>query len=153
MKHINVLFVDDELNNLESFRSNFRRHYNVFTSASAAEAKELLSSNEIHVLVTDQKMPLMTGTTLLEESIRVYPYQARILLSAYVESEAVLEAFQKGLIFKYVQKPYVPEVLKKIIDAAYEMYTLKQIKDELYREWLQTREELSMLRSGEGLVK
>jgi len=148
---INILYVDDEVNNLVAFNANFRRHYNVYTAQSANEAKSILSSQNIHVLITDQKMPVTLGTKLLEEAIEDYPQQTRILLSAYMESDAVLDAFQRGLIFKYVLKPYVPATLKNIIDAAYEMYALKQIKEELYKEWLKTQEELSLLKMTEHL--
>ncbi|MES2679563.1 MAG: response regulator [Bacteroidota bacterium] len=146
MEKTNVLYVDDEGNNLEVFKGNFRRHYNVFTAGSADEARIILSTREIHVLITDQKMPVTIGTQLLEEAIKVYPQQTRILLTAYAESEAILDAFQRGLIFKYVLKPYVPEKLKEIIDSAYKVYQLKQIKEQLYREWVRTQEELNLLR-------
>ena len=146
MENINVLYVDDELNNLEAFKANFRHFYNVFTAESADSARTILVSHEIHVLITDQKMPVTAGTQLLEQAIKVYPQQTRILLTAYAENDAIIDAFQRGLIFKYVLKPYSPEALKEIIDSAYEVYTLKQIKEQLYREWLKTREELNLLR-------
>ena len=146
MEKINVLYVDDEANNHEVFKGYFRRHYNVFTADSADKARIILSAREIHVLITDQKMPVTVGTQLLEEAIQAYPQQTRILLTAYAENEAILDAFQRGLIFKYVIKPYEPEKLKEIIDGAYQVYQLKQIKEQLYREWVKTQEELNLLR-------
>lgn len=146
VNNINVLYVDDEIHNLESFRANFRRHYNVYTALSAAEARQKLSEIEIHVLIADQKMPMTAGTCLLEEAIRAYPVQTRILLTAYAENEAIIDAFQRGLIFKYALKPYAPESLKDIIDEAYELYSLKQVKEQLYKEWVKTNEELNLLK-------
>jgi DNA-binding NtrC family response regulator len=146
MEKINVLYVDDEANNLEVFKSYFRRYYNVSTADSADTARMILSAREIHVLITDQKMPVTAGTQLLEEAIQAYPQQTRILLTAYAENEAILDAFQRGLIFKYVLKPYVPEKLKEIIDGAFKVYQLRQIKEQLYREWVKTQEELNLLR-------
>lgn len=146
-KIIQVLYVDDQVNNLEGFRANFRRVYTVFTASSVDEAKQILSDNEIHVLIADQKMPGTLGTELLEDAIKEYPHQVRIMLTAYTDKEAIVDAFQKGLIYRYIFKPYNPDELKALIDNAYEIYALKQLKDNLYNEWLRTQEELEMIRA------
>ena len=143
---IHVLYVDDEIRSLEGFKANFRHYYTVFTATSAKEARVILDNNEIHVLVCDQKMPETLGTQLLEEAVKNYPLQTRILLTAYSDSEAIINAFQRGLIFRYMLKPYVPDELKALIDSAFELYTLKQTKDLLYVEWLKTQEELAILK-------
>jgi len=148
-KIIQVLYVDDQLNNIEGFRANFRRSYSVFTATSADEARKILAENEIHVLIADQKMPDTLGTQLLEESIKEYPSQLRILLTGYHDTEAILDAFQRGLIYKYVFKPYRPEELKVLIDKAYEIYALRRIKENLYKEWIKTQEELMLLKMKE----
>jgi response regulator RpfG family c-di-GMP phosphodiesterase len=145
-QNINVLYVDDEANNLIGFKANFRRYYNIFTAISAKEAEEVLATNEIHVLITDQKMPETRGTELLESAIVKYPDQARILLSAYADSVTVIDAFQKGLLVKFVLKPYNPDELKKIIDTSYEVYTLNKTKNSLYKEWMKTQEEMALLK-------
>ncbi len=62
----NVLYVDDEINNLNSFRAALRRHYNVFTAESGEEGIDIISKNDIHVVVTDQRMPNMTGVQFLQ---------------------------------------------------------------------------------------
>lgn len=145
-KHpVNVLFVDDQTSNLDGFRANFRRNYTVFTAASAEEARKILSDHEIHVLVTDQKMPHTLGTELIEEVLEKHPHQTRILLTAYTDSEVLLDAFQKGLIFQYVFKPYVPEDLKELIDKAYDLYSLKKIKEQLYKEYVKSQEEILIM--------
>lgn len=146
-KIIQVLYVDDQINNLEGFRANFRRVYTVFTASSVEQAKQILSDNEIHVLIADQKMPGTLGTELLEDAIKEYPHQVRIMLTAYTDKEAIVDAFQKGLIYRYVFKPYNPDELKALIDNAYEIYSLKQLKENLYNEWLRTQEELEMIRA------
>lgn len=146
-KIIQVLYVDDQVNNLEGFRANFRRVYTVFTASSVEEARKILSENEIHVLIADQKMPGTHGIELLEEAIKDYPHQVRILLTAYTDREAILDAFQKGLIYRYVFKPYNPDDLQNLIDNSYEIYALKQLKENLYNEWLKTQEELESIRA------
>lgn len=146
-KEIRVLFVDDEVANLNGFKANFRRNYTVFTASSAAEARRVIAENEIHVLITDQKMPETLGTELLEELVKEYPNQERIMLTAYSDSQAILDAFQKGQIYRYVLKPYVPEELKKLIDEAFRLYTLKRVKDKLFEEWKKNNDELNRLGS------
>ena len=100
-QNMNVLYVDDEVNNLIGFKANFRRYYNIFTASSAKEAEEILADNEIHVLITDQKMPETLGTELLERAITKYPDQVRILLSAQTDAVTVIDAFQKGLLLRF----------------------------------------------------
>ncbi len=146
-KEIRVLFVDDEAANLNGFKANFRRHYTVFTAFSAAEARKIIAENEIHVLITDQKMPETLGTELLEAMVKEYPHQERIMLTAYSDSQAILDAFQKGQIYRYVLKPYDPEELKKLIDEAYKLYTLKRVKEKLFEEWKKNNDELNRLGS------
>jgi DNA-binding NtrC family response regulator len=79
---------------------------------------------------------------MLEQVINEYPLQTRILLTAYAENDAILEAFQRGLIYKYIIKPYNQEDLKQLIEHAYEVYSLKLLKETLYKELLSAIEEL-----------
>lgn len=135
-KHeISVLYVDDEPVNLQGFKANFRRNYNIFIAVSAAEAREILAGNDIQVLITDHKMPETLGTELLEEVVKQYPHQERIMITAYADSQVILDAFQKGLIFRYVLKPYNPEELRTIIDEAYKRYQLRKVQQALYDQW------------------
>ena len=117
-----VLYVDDEQNNLSAFAASFRKHYRVFTALNIAEAQSILGENEIHVLLTDQRMPGGPGTTLLEFAVTHYPRQARILVSAFMDYTALVIAVQKGHIIDFVQKPWDTEDLKKRIDYAYMVY-------------------------------
>lgn len=142
---VQVLYVDDEINNLESFKANFRKIYTVHTALSAEEAKEILSKHEISVLITDQKMPGASGTQLLEQAVKEYPLQTRIMLTAYSDKDSVFDAFHKGLIYRYVMKPWKTEELRQIIDSAFEIYCLNRVKEKLYQEWLNTNRELEMI--------
>jgi response regulator RpfG family c-di-GMP phosphodiesterase len=144
-KEISILYVDDEVQNLQGFKANFRRDFTVHTAVSAAEARQVLSTTDVHILITDQKMPETLGTELLEELVHQYPHQERIMLTAYADSQAILDAFQKGQIYRYVLKPYRPEELKTIIDEAFRLYTLKRVKDKLFEEWKKNNDELTKL--------
>ena len=110
--HINVLYVDDEADNLVSFKANFREYYNIFTAESAEKGREILKKNEIHVIITDQRMPVQTGVQFLESIIRTYPLCLRIVLTGYADLETVIEAINRGQIYKYVLKPFDFDDLK-----------------------------------------
>lgn len=134
-KEISVLYVDDEENNLLSFKATFRLKYNVFTAISGEKALEIIGNNEIHVIITDQRMPAMTGVEFLEKVIEKDPDITRILLTGFADMSAVVDAINKGKIFHYLTKPWVEEELDLTIQKAYEIYREKkkitQLNDKL----------------------
>ncbi|WP_343562700.1 response regulator [Sphingobacterium sp.] len=125
-KKISILYVDDEENNLFSFRATFRLKYNVFTAISGAKAIELVKSNPIDIIITDQRMPEMTGVEFLEEIIKIDAAPMRILLTGYADMAAVVDAVNKGKIFHYLNKPWSETELDQTIQRAYEVYTERQ---------------------------
>lgn len=148
---IKVLYVDDEVHNLKSFKACFRKHYQIYTARSVEDARVILSVEDIHILITDQKMPAITGMQLFEEALRAYPKQTRIMLTAFADNQTILEAFQKGLVFKYVMKPWSASALKEIIDQAYDVYKINKIKETLYEEWQKAQSEMENLKDKKGL--
>lgn len=144
-KKIHVLYVDDEETNLSAFKATFRRHFSVFVAQSAMEAAKMLEREQIHVLITDQRMPGKSGTQLLENAVKKYPDQIRILLTGYSDTEAIVNAINKGYIFRYIKKPWEENELKAAIEAAYDVYEsisvlkskaqeLEDLKSKLERE-------------------
>ncbi|OFY91995.1 MAG: two-component system response regulator [Bacteroidetes bacterium RIFCSPLOWO2_12_FULL_31_6] len=131
LNKINVLYVDDEVSNLKAFQASFRRFYTVFIAESAAEGKKILDENEIEVILTDQRMPEMTGVEFLQSIIEKHSNPMRILVTGYADIEVVIEAVNKGNIFRYIAKPWSTDNLKKIIDHASEVYRLQRKKEEL----------------------
>ncbi|NDC40007.1 MAG: response regulator [Chitinophagia bacterium] len=125
---IHILYVDDENNNLVSFKAVFRMKYNVHTAISGEEAIKVLREHPINVIVTDQRMPHMTGVEFLETIIGEFPDPMRILLTGYADMNAVVDAVNKGKIFHYLTKPWNEEELDMTIQKAYEIY--KQTIDE-----------------------
>ncbi len=87
-----VLYVDDEQSNLSAFEASFRKYYKIYTASSVIEAQKILSEIEIHILLTDQRMPGQVGTTLLEYSVANYPRQVRILISAFADNTVLASA-------------------------------------------------------------
>ena len=124
-KAINVLYVDDEIHNLEPFAATFRKEFNVFTAISAKEAEIILEKETIHVLITDQRMPVTLGTELLVDAIKKYPNQTRIILTAYPEDEAIQEAQKMGLIYRYLGKPWNYDLLREYIIDGYDIFYSK----------------------------
>jgi DNA-binding NtrC family response regulator len=126
MMQFGVLYVDDEIHNLNSFKAAFRRDFNIFVAQSAREGRKILDQNEIAVIVTDQRMPVMTGIEFLESIIAVYPDTIRILLTGFSDINAVMDAINRGQVYKYLVKPWADEELKMYIQNAMEIYHLRR---------------------------
>jgi response regulator RpfG family c-di-GMP phosphodiesterase len=125
-KKISILYVDDEENNLFSFKATFRLKYKVFTAISGADAIDIVKNNQIHIIITDQRMPEMTGVEFLEEIIKINAAPMRILLTGYTDMAAVVDAVNKGKIFHYLNKPWSEEELDQTIQRAYDVYAERQ---------------------------
>lgn len=124
-KKITILYVDDEENNLVSFKANFRIKYLVHTAISGDEAMTVLDNKHVDIIITDQRMPNMTGVEFLEKVLEKYPDPMRILLTGYADMNAVVDAVNKGKIFHYLSKPWNEEELDMTIKRAYEVYEEK----------------------------
>lgn len=143
--NIHVLYVDDEENNLQAFKASFRRYFKIFTAISADEAKKILLENEIHVLITDQRMPGTLGTELLAQAVNDYPDQIRILLTGFSDIEAIKDAINRGQIYHYLQKPWNDTDLKETIENAYKIYYLKKKQQELSQQLQLNNEQLEFM--------
>lgn len=139
---IHVLYVDDEENNLIAFKALFRREFKVFTALSAMEAHQIMSENEIHILITDQRMPVVNGSELLKQAVKEFPDQIRILLTGFSDFDALTEAVNKGKIYCYLQKPWDDAELRNVIKEAYGVYKAKKDKDELELNLRRTNEQM-----------
>lgn len=142
---INVLYVDDEVHNLNSFKAGFRRKFNVFTAESAVEGRKILEKELIHVIITDQRMPVTTGIEFLESIIPDFPDPIRILLTGYADINAVIDAINKGQVYKYIQKPWMDEDLRINIEKAFEIYSLRKENRELTEALLVANNQLEFL--------
>ncbi|MBB6501898.1 MULTISPECIES: response regulator [Pedobacter] len=142
---INVLYVDDEVHNLNSFKAGFRRKFNIFTAESAVEGRKVLETELIHVIITDQRMPVTTGIEFLESIIPDFPDPIRILLTGYADINAVIDAINKGQVYKYIQKPWMDEDLRINIEKAYEIYALRKENKELTEALLVANKQLEFL--------
>ena len=121
-----VLVVDDEVRIVELLRGELGRIYRVFTATSGTEALEILQREFIIVLLADQRMPEMSGTQLMERVVQTHPDIIRILLTGHTDTKALLDAVNKGQVYRCVSKPWEPEELKIILRQAIERYELME---------------------------
>lgn len=117
-----LLLVDDELPNTRLLERLFREDYYCLTASSGEEAMALIDQHEIAVIITDQRMPQMTGLELLKKSADRRPHMVRILLTGYTDLEALVEAVNCGLVYMYVSKPWNNDDLKLRVSRAVEHY-------------------------------
>lgn len=141
LEKLNILYVDDEEQNLVSFKAAFRRQYNVFTAKGGKEGLEILKNNAIHLIITDQRMPEMTGVQFLEQAIAAYPDTIRIVLTGFSDTEAIVDAINTGRIFRYIQKPWDENELKLTIESARQMMELQLQNKRLVEELQQKVQE------------
>ncbi|MCB0700815.1 MAG: hybrid sensor histidine kinase/response regulator [Chitinophagales bacterium] len=122
-KKIKVLYVDDESNNLISFKASFRFDYNVLLANNTDEAlKHLEANSDISVILSDQKMPDMTGVEFFEKIRPQYPNPIRILITGYTDIESVINAINRGHVFRYIKKPWTDVDVQSAIDEAHKFY-------------------------------
>jgi DNA-binding NtrC family response regulator len=117
-----ILLVDDEPEILFSLRGLLRKEFEVHTAESGAEAMEVLKQHPIHVIMTDQRMPGMTGVQLLHRVLGEYPKAIRIVFTGYADIKAVIDAVNQGHIYRYITKPWDPDELLGVLRQACAAY-------------------------------
>lgn len=121
-----LLLIDDEENILRALTRVFRRDgYTVLTAAGGAAGLELLAQHEVGVVISDQRMPEMTGVEFLGRVKERHPDTLRIVLSGYTELKSVADAINHGAVYKFLTKPWDDELLRKHVDDAFAHYELR----------------------------
>lgn len=133
-KQYPLLIVDDERENLRVFELTFRRDFNVRTAMSGEEGLEILNTEPIAVIISDHKMPGMTGTEFLARAREMAPDTVRILLTAYGDAETLGQAINDGSIYRFVSKPWSPDELQVTLRRAVEHFAAERERDALLRE-------------------
>lgn len=129
-----LLIVDDEPEVLATLRSLFRRDYHVLLASRADEALRVLEAHEVHVVITDQRMPGMTGAEFLAIVHQRYPQIVRLMITGYTDIESVIDAINRGHVYRYVSKPWDPSELESMVRQAAEQYELRAERARLVRE-------------------
>jgi signal transduction histidine kinase/FixJ family two-component response regulator len=129
-----VLYVDDEPENLRIFELGFRRDFSVLTAASGEQGLSVLARRPVAVVLSDQKMPGMTGVEFLSRARELDPKTIRMLITAYGDAETLSNAINEGSIYRYIAKPWHPDELRLAVRRAIEVYALDRERDQLLRE-------------------
>ena len=119
-----LLFVDDEPDVLDSLRHQFHRSYRVLGCTSGKEAVQALENDDVDLILSDQRMPGMTGDQLLRRARELKPDTVRMLFTGYADIQAVISAVNEGHIFRYILKPWDSTELEGIIRQGVEQYDL-----------------------------
>lgn len=136
-----ILYVDDEAHNLTSFAATFRKEYKIHTATNGNDALEIMRNNEIKLVITDQRMPEMTGIQLLEKLTPEFPDSIRMILTGFSDIEVIIEAINSGRVFRYITKPWDENELRMTIENARQMFELQSRNRSLVTELQQKVEE------------
>src|SRR5437867_4384587 len=129
-----LLVVDDESDVCDSVHDLLRREFHVLKARSAAEGIQLMKDNEVHIIMTDQRMPHITGVELLSKIRAKHPRAIRMLFTGYADLESIIAAINQGHIFQFLKKPWQPEdLLKAVHEAAAEYDRLVEEAEEKSR--------------------
>ena len=147
-----ILFVDDEEPNLVVFEAVCGDDFPVLTASSGSAALELMEEHEVGVVLTDQRMPGMTGIELLEKVESEHPDAIRLLITAYSDLQAAEDAINRGHVRRYMRKPWEPEVLRAELRDAIDLYNLNTRVKELEQRLLDTERAYSVSVVAGGLA-
>ncbi|MES2952023.1 MAG: EAL domain-containing protein [Pseudomonadota bacterium] len=118
-----LLIVDDEPGNLSALNRSLRKQgYRVLTAGSGKEGLEILANNDVQVIISDQRMPEMSGTQFLTIVKSLYPDTIRIILSGYTELGVVTDSVNQGAVFKFLTKPWDDDLLRGHVRDAFRLY-------------------------------
>ncbi len=141
-----LLFVDDDHNVLAAIkRMLFGEPYEQFYSSSAREALELIKKCPVDVIVSDMRMPEMDGIAFLEKSIEILPEAIRIILSGQADMYSVMEAINRGGIWRFISKPWNDEDMKCTIHNAFDLYAIRRERSLLLEELAEKNKELELI--------
>src|SRR5882762_1609990 len=117
-----IMIVDDEPANLRTLLRLFRQEYQVITAESGPEALTLLQQHDVALMISDQRMPQMTGIELMKKAVEVRPQMVKILLTGYTDIGALIESINSGLVYRYLTKPWNNDDLQTTVSRALEYY-------------------------------
>ncbi len=142
LKKHTLLVVDDEADVGDSVHDLLRREFTVLKAKNAEEGIQLMQQNEVHIIMTDQRMPKITGVELLTKIRQRYPQAVRMLFTGYADLDSIVAAINQGHVYAFLKKPWRPEELEAAVrEAAAEYERLVEQAEQMHR----LREELQKL--------
>ncbi|MFT5859619.1 MAG: response regulator RpfG family c-di-GMP phosphodiesterase [Flavobacteriaceae bacterium] len=148
---IQVLYVDDERHNLTSFKATYRKEFKIHIAESAQEGLKLMAENSIQIVLSDQRMPEMTGVEFFAQLKVDYPDSIRILITGYSDIQAIIDAINEGQVYRYIAKPWDAQDLLLVIRQAHEIYSLREENAKLIEELKVANKQLEFL-ARQGLL-
>ncbi|MCG8592463.1 MAG: ATP-binding protein [Proteobacteria bacterium] len=134
LREFPILYVDDEVENLRIFELAFRREFSILTASSGEEGLRILNENPVAVVLSDHRMPGMTGVEVLSRAAELDPKTMRLLITAYGDAETLSGAINEGAIYRYIPKPWEPRGLRQALRDAIEIYEIDRERDSLVAE-------------------
>ena len=148
-KRYTLLVVDDEIDVCDSVHDLLRREFHVLKARSADEGLKLMCDNEVHIIMTDQRMPDVTGVELLKSIRAGHPQAVRLLFTGYSDLDSVIAAINHGRVFSFLKKPWQPKELEDTVrEAAAEYERLveyAETMDQLHADLQHLRERITVL--------
>ena len=132
-RHV-ILIVDDEEANLQKLRRTFIEKYEVISAESGRKALELLSQRDVSAVITDQRMPSMSGVEFLRLSLEIRPHAVRIILTGYTETEDLMDAINQGQVHRYITKPWDPALLLDVVRRELRRWELEREQEQLGKQ-------------------
>ncbi|MBR3604468.1 MAG: HD domain-containing protein [Candidatus Gastranaerophilales bacterium] len=131
-----ILIVDDEINNLQLLKRTFRGKYKILTASNGLEGLEMLKRNldNVSLIVSDHKMPIMEGTKFLEEANTIAPDVIKILLTGFSDIEIITDAVNKCNLFQYILKPFNPDELQEAVRNGIDKFDLASSKSLILKD-------------------
>ncbi len=133
-----LLVVDDEPDLVDSVRDLLRTDYKVLGATRASEGLRLMEQERVQIVMSDQRMPEMTGVEMLSQIREHFPETVRLLFTAFSDLDVVIDAINQGSVYRYISKPWETADLKATLRQAYEFYQLQEERKSLLHE-LQTK--------------
>jgi signal transduction histidine kinase len=137
-----LLVVDDEPDLVQSVKDLLRFDYKVLIATRAAEGLQIMQREKVHIVMSDQRMPEMTGVEFLKHLRDSHPESVRLLFTAYADLNAVTDAINQGNVYRYISKPWEPDELKSILRQAADYYDLQAERRQLIRQLEVANEDL-----------
>lgn len=138
-----ILYIDDDAENLRTFKRLFRKEYDILLAESGEEGLRILQEHApIPIIITDQRMPEMTGIEFLDQSIQISPESIRMILTGFTDVQALIDAINTGRVYRYITKPWDEQELYVTLKRAIESYELKRRNLQLLEDLQRKHEEL-----------
>jgi signal transduction histidine kinase len=129
-----ILYVDDEPENLRIFELTFRRDFTIFTATNGEQGLEIINTKPVAMVISDHRMPGMTGTEFLARAAAIDPKTVRIMVTAYGDAATLQDAINNGSIYRFIPKPWNPDDVRATLIRGIEAYALDRERSQLLNE-------------------